>query len=461
MATKSKVTQMVDDELDGEQSFGRVYATGTLLPRGGSYGSRLSEGQTADETGSGEEFVDEVLGTGDVEADESYGFGEETTEADEANNHTSMSNPPRAPQSTEGEAEETTDTESVFETVEGWDESQLTEATGEGEPLVEAFYADTEAGGGEEFFGAIASILLPVAKAVLPTLASAVVQQGASRLSPRLQQIMQRLGKLGISPATLLKRRETGDGYGEAVEMDEATLEALEQQIEALEVVIGRDDRVRVNNTKVVPWKRICHLKIQAGNGKSYLGTGFFIGPRTIITAGHCVYIHGQGGWVRQIVVTPGRNESQAPFGTYTATSFRSVRGWVIGKSRDYDYGAIILPRNAAIPSGIGAFGFGHYSDQFLRDKRLNTAGYPGDKPSGTMWFHGRKAKSFTPRTIVYDTDTAGGQSGSAVWFRGNDGKRIAVGIHTNGAPSGNSATRITKAVFENLKRWRTEGGLS
>ena len=92
-------------------------------------------------------------------------------------------------------------------------------------------------------------------------------------------------------------------------------------------------------------------------------------------------------------------------------------------------------------------------------NKHLNTAGYPGDKPSGTMWFNGRKAKAISDRVITYDIDTAGGQSGSAVWFKGLDNKRIVVGIHTNGASSGNSATRITKPVFDNIKKWRSEGG--
>lgn len=61
--------------------------------------------------------------------------------------------------------------------------------------------------------------------------------------------------------------------------------------------------------------------------------------------------------------------------------------------------------------------------------------------------------------TITYDIDTASGQSGSAVWVRRPDGQRIAVGIHTNGATSGNSATRITKLVVNNLKQWRAKGG--
>lgn len=436
------------------------YMSGQLDPK------QCSPLQNGSESAANEEVVEEVIGTGSFAETETVGFGAETTEAEEAASHKSLSSPPvfRPFLLTTGgdgsESEESVgapDTESVFEAVEGWEENTLTESTAEAEPVIEAYYADAESTeGGEEFFGLIAAAFVPLAKAVLPSLAGAAVNAGIK--NPRLKTLLARLSRLGISP---VKRRETGEEADQSAEFDEAALDALEKQLETLEVVIGRDDRVQIANTRALPWKRICHLNIKTATGKSYLGTGFFVGPRTIITAGHCVYIHSQGGWAREIIVTPGRNASETPFKSFTATSFRSVKGWVTDKSRNYDYGAIILPKNVVIPSEIGAFGFASYSNQSLLSRKLNTAGYPGDKPSGTLWFHGRKAKSVSTRTITYDIDTAGGQSGSAVWVQDTSGRRTVVGIHTNGSPKGNSAIRITKSVFENLKRWRAEGGKS
>jgi V8-like Glu-specific endopeptidase len=87
-------------------------------------------------------------------------------------------------------------------------------------------------------------------------------------------------------------------------------------------------------------------------------------------------------------------------------------------------------------------------------DKFLHVVGYPGSK-SKTMWGHARKAKSVSASVIYYDTDTEGGQSGSPVFFM-SQGLPVAVGIHNYGDYSANSATRITKAVFDQIQRWRS-----
>ena len=52
------------------------------------------------------------------------------------------------------------------------------------------------------------------------------------------------------------------------------------------------------------------------------------------------------------------------------------------------------------------------------------------------MWYHGMKVKAVQPRVLVNDIHTMGGQSGSPLWIKRN-GKRIQVGIHTNGMASG------------------------
>lgn len=221
------------------------------------------------------------------------------------------------------------------------------------------------------------------------------------------------------------------------------------------EVIIGTDDRIRVGNTTVYPWRAICALAITAADGRRFIGTGWLISPRTVITAGHCVFMHDAGGWVREITVIPGCNDGSEPYGRHVSRTFRSVTGWTSSKKREYDYAAIILPTRPG--DQTGTFGRAVRSDSFLMNSVLNLSGYPGDKGGRQQWFMAQKPKSVSARVITYDIDTMGGQSGAPVWVL-QDGQRYGVGVHTNGSSAGNSATRITQEVFDNMMNWKNLG---
>jgi V8-like Glu-specific endopeptidase len=274
----------------------------------------------------------------------------------------------------------------------------------------------------------------------------------------------------------------TNGKESEAFEMDEATLEETglslsgnEEQLldafyasygnlksEALrqiqEVIIGADNRVRISPTTTYPWRAICALKITAQNGTRWIGTGWLISPRTVITAGHCVYMHDEGGWARSIEVIPAMNAGTKPYGSASSSTLRSVTGWTVNKNRENDYGAIILPSSFRPGDSTGYFGYSVKNDPYLLSSVLNLSGYPGDKPNGNeQWFMALKPKSVSSRVITYDIDTVGGQSGAPVWLKVGE-SRSCVGIHTNGHGSGNSATRIVTAVFNNLQTWKNLG---
>jgi V8-like Glu-specific endopeptidase len=230
-----------------------------------------------------------------------------------------------------------------------------------------------------------------------------------------------------------------------------------------LEVVIGEDDRVRIRNTTAAPWSGICQLRITAGNGSQFVGTGWLIDERTVVTAGHCVFIHNAGGWAASIEVIAGRDGETKPYGAITSSRFFAVSGWTKDKSRDHDYGAIILPK--AFPSVNGTrphqFEFAAFTDDQLKKAVANLSGYPADSPSTgkdstAAWFHARRITSVTPTTVVYDVDTGGGQSGAPVWILNSQtGRRVVCAVHTNGFSLGNSATRINDAIARNINRWK------
>ena len=224
------------------------------------------------------------------------------------------------------------------------------------------------------------------------------------------------------------------------------------------EAVLGMDERVRINGTNAYPWRVHASLRITAADGSGWIGTGWFIGPRTLITAGHVVCIKNnpipqRNGWVKRIEVMPGRNAAELPFGSAISESFHSVRGWTENGDPEYDYGALQLPASAPLGDTVGWIGFAALSDAELQAAHVNISGYPGDKPAGTQWYDHRAVDSVSDRKVFYEIDTAGGQSGSAV-YRIANGARHAVGIHAYGGASVNSATRINPRRFENLQLW-------
>lgn len=226
------------------------------------------------------------------------------------------------------------------------------------------------------------------------------------------------------------------------------------------EVVIGQDDRKRVANTRRSPWRMTASLEITGPDNKLYLGTGWFIGPKTLVTAGHCVYVHnGPDGiheWVRAIRVMPGRNGRDLPFQAVVSRSFRTVAGWARDADANYDYGAIVLPTPAG--EEVGWVGLAVLGDDELRGMMATVSGYPdktGDE-DGTQWYDRNRVKDVDEFRLYYDADTQGGQSGAAVYALGKDDETLAIGIHAYGSDYfGNSATRITNEVHENLRLWR------
>ncbi len=423
--------------------------------------STTASSRTAPNTGATNRIAETMSQMDGETADEIAGsFASDSTEAsaaevDDPAQHTALTGSGTTsefdPVSTESSG--MMDDESGLEPVEGYDGSSRESSSDLDESMIpEAFTADAEMTD-REFFPILAKLAPVLVSTVLPVIKKRVLNRRT------LRRVGSALGGAASLAGRLLNES------GEVTESEDDIEAELEAAAEQLEVIIGTDDRIRIKNTTAIPWRRICQLTIRARNGAQYVGTGFLIGKRTVITAGHCVYIHSAGGWPAHIDVSPGRNAAVRPFGTVRAIQYRSVAGWVNSKSRNHDYGAIILPANApGNVQSLGGFGFGYWSDSALRQRMVNLSGYPGDggksgpeRAPGSQWWMARRIKSVSPRSFSYDIDTVGGQSGSPVWTVIN-GQRIALGIHTNGFIGGNSATRITKPVFDNMKLWRQQG---
>ena len=228
------------------------------------------------------------------------------------------------------------------------------------------------------------------------------------------------------------------------------------------------DRRKQILETDVTPWRMICSLDITSQSGFSYVGTGWFAGPRTVITAGHCVFDPVElGGWAREIKVIPGRNgDAPVPFGEGVSSSFSTTDRWLEAQDPDFDYAAIHL--NEDLGTAVGNFGIGVLPDSELQNRLVNISGYPFSPGEGkSQYFHANRVKALTPRRLFYDVDTLGGQSGSAVWayLDGSDDP-VVVGIHAygvGGVPANlnvvaNSGPRILPEVLDIIREWIQRG---
>lgn len=236
--------------------------------------------------------------------------------------------------------------------------------------------------------------------------------------------------------------------------IDDAAVASFGNQ--TLELIIENDDRKKVSDVTESPWKKIAALIITSQNGSKYAGTGWFISPRVLVTAGHCIFLHDAGGFAKEIEVIPAWNGNQKPFGSSSASNFYSSNGWVNDRNSDYDYGLIVLDGKA--DKRIGWFAFASAPDEYLNGKIVNVSGYPRDPDKYTyQYYHANEIIRSSRHKVYYTADTTGGDSGACLWLSLGENDRVVIGLHTTGGSTTNYGTRITDAMFNNFKKIKDE----
>lgn len=162
-----------------------------------------------------------------------------------------------------------------------------------------------------------------------------------------------------------------------------------------------------------------------------------------VLTAAHCVA--PRAGAVREIAVIPGIIDgSTRPYGEFFSSEFFVHPSWdAANPEPSADMGAIVLS------DGIHTHPFDDFMYYRTRSYPLDDTAlppvvkmfsYPGDKPTGTVWYASGAPQRRAGKRLYYMQDTFGGQSGSALfdhyqWYvpPSERDKGYAFGIHGYG----------------------------
>lgn len=219
--------------------------------------------------------------------------------------------------------------------------------------------------------------------------------------------------------------------------------------------IIENDDRSIVNNTRKAPYSSIVYIEAKFKNSdKTYRFSGFLIADNIVVTAAHCLYDEGKGGWPTSITVKPGKDgELSMPYGLAKGRVAGVSTQWKETRDNNYDWGAIKTYHSFVGSPGKLSMATTPDNSEFSAE----ISGYPRQFPAGHNMYNQVHATgtafTYNDYTIAYQIDATNGQSGAPIL----DSNNIVRAIHSRGGTICNYGARITPNVLYYLNEFVAE----
>lgn len=234
------------------------------------------------------------------------------------------------------------------------------------------------------------------------------------------------------------------------------------------QAIIGSDDRTRVYNPNSEKrFRSTVYINVNLPNGMMTRGTGFMIGPNTVVTSGHVLCNYGFGkndewAWADSVDITPAYNTGTVPkpYGTVTANKFSFECGWGWAKNCDanYDWGIITLSSNIGNQTGFWDLGYSYLN--LWNETSVFLNGYPkyiyeGEGSTRKEVFTtdqyvstGTISETDEHLCYSYNLDASGGNSGGPCYVWTENSGYVAMGILRGGSSDWDSPNSNTSILY-------------